>query len=343
MSSDASITSRERAEASRLFRAEILPRLRDYEAERRRALRLASVLFVLSCVLYVGGIYFGIAYEPPNNMQFQPWTFLYGIGSPLLFYFLVRAPSERFKGGFTAFLFKTLGKIRGPLAYDPKPESPKLDPKLFCDMDLVEGEVFSSVKNEISGARGGASFAWGRATFSEYYAGGRQTIYYEAMLMQIQTGKALRGTIQIRPYVGRIDDFFTRKFQGMTRLEINNASFAERYTVYADDAQEASAVMTPTLVYNLMLLADFLSARKVDKRYRFKLFEPSTLAFGFSDERFLLAIHLSAWSGDRFLKQPGITRPLAKTEETLVDLLFQIGIIHKIADILRIGEARGSS
>ena len=300
------------------YRTRLLPRVKNYEKKRIKALNVARIRCLKSIPIII--VLLGIILAISNSDVLRKNTgsaFLISVGIISVIVVFIYSSINKYKTSIKGNIFPRILEFAGDFVYKPNYSAPfaqykkydilpPFDPPVSFSEDYVKG-TYNNVNIEFFEARlmRGAHFKGKKAVFN-------------GVIAKISVNKKFSSKTVIRADKGSFGDWVSgRKLpenQEVVRLE--DPKFDKLFNVYSNDQIEARYLLTTTFMERLI---------EVEKAFGSKKIECS-----FYKQSLVMAIHLKK---DWF--EPGPITEIEDFQDDSKNLLADINSIFNICDTLQ--------
>ena len=300
------------------YRTRLLPRVKNYEKKRIKALNVARIRCLKSIPIII--VLLGIILAISNSDVLRKNTgsaFLISVGIISVIVVFIYSSINKYKTSIKGRIFPRILEFAGDFVYKPNYSAPfaqykkydilpPFDPPVSFSEDYVKG-TYNNVNIEFFEARlmRGAHFKGKKAVFN-------------GVIAKISVNKKFSSKTIIRADKGSFGDWVSgRKLpenQEVVRLE--DPKFDKLFNVYSNDQIEARYLLTTTFMERLI---------EVEKAFGSKKIECS-----FYKQSLVMAIHLKK---DWF--EPGPITEIEDFQDDSKNLLADINSIFNICDTLQ--------
>jgi len=316
---------------SKVFEAEIAPRLEDIEQDRQELLRKARL---------EAGIPLGIAalLAVWSLLGAKDWEgALVGAVVALAFggviaFFLWRWRSGKWGNRLTETVMPPICRFLGDLEHD-KGARKRFPLDRIQGLGLIGDFNRSTLEDRLEGTYRDTPFELVEAhlrqrTRDSGNDGGndsRTRTVFRGLLMRIGVPEPVGTDIFITRELGSIGNRLGEMFafgtgRSMPKVEFDHADFEAAFAVYADDPDEARRIMPAGFLETLMAIAEDEGGARGARAMR----------AGFQDDSFYLALERQG----NFMEVGGLTRPVHDIEDDLHGLFDDLALIRRVIDRL---------
>ena len=233
------------------FETELLPELREIEAERPRAMKIFMAAAAAAVLVFCAAAFFILA-----RQMAEPQVMIFvGVGCVWLGALGLKPLSglqKRAKNRTMTALCRHLG-----LEYEMKPAHQPVS--TFRGLRLVPGHNKRKIEDRIFGRVNGVDFNLFEAKLVQESrdSKGRKSsrTVFRGLLSHFDFHKQFSGTTIIRKDKSAIGNFFDGAFASGERVKLEDPEFERLFEVYATDQVEARYLLTPTFMERIKQLA----------------------------------------------------------------------------------------
>ena len=300
------------------YRTRLLPRVKNYEKKRIKALNVARIRCLKSIPIII--VLLGIILAISNSDVLRKNTvsaFLISVGIISVIVVFIYSSINKYKTSIKGKIFPRILEFAGDFVYKPNYSAPfaqykkydilpPFDPPVSFSEDYVKG-TYNNVNIEFFEARlmRGAHFKGKKAVFN-------------GVIAKISVNKKFSSKTVIRADKGSFGDWVSgRKLpenQEVVRLE--DPKFDKLFNVYSNDQIEARYLLTTTFMERLIEVEKAFGSQKIE--------------CSFYKQSLVMAIHLKK---DWF--EPGPITEIEDFQDDSKNLLADINSIFNICDTLQ--------
>ena len=153
----------------------------------------------------------------------------------------------------------------------------------------------------------------------------RETVtVFKGLFALLTTRRAVSGKTVLKRDAGAIANWLGEKFGGMQKIEMADPAFEKHFEVYATDAAEAHALLTPAITEGMTALSKHMGDGRLQAAF-------------YDDQLFVMVPN----SKDLF-EPPSIFSSIVK-DAGVARLSRELGDVLSIIDILKLNEAAGTN
>ena len=300
-----------------VFDAEIVPRLADLEAERRRrrsdylwrlALVVLAVPLLVGAILHLGGMaYLGIVF----------FALVLSIAAAAWF---LAQPKRGFRDATRNAVLPSVCRFLGGLQH-ARGRQADVGLSRFAESGVVGHYHRASLDDVFVGRYRNTAFMVAETTLRRRSGGRRRrnrTVFC-GLLFSVEVPRSFPGRIMIGRNHGGLGNAvagWLKKFDGLQRVELPHPRFEALYAAYSDDPAAARAWLTPDFLDSWVAVAESSKG--------------SAIRAAFAGSAFLAAL-----PGTRDLFESGsLSTPVDRIEDDLHRLLWEVTIPHRLIDFL---------
>ena len=300
------------------YRTRLLPRVKNYEKKRIKALNVARIRCLKSIPIII--VLLGIILAISNSDVLSKYigsAFLISVGIISVIVVFIYSSINKYKTSIKGKIFPRILEFAGDFVYKPNYSAPfaqykkydilpPFDPPVSFSEDYVKG-TYNNVNIEFFEARlmRGAHFKGKKAVFN-------------GVIAKISVNKKFSSKTVIRADKGSFGDWVSgRKLpenQEVVRLE--DPKFDKLFNVYSNDQIEARYLLTTTFMERLIEVEKAFGSQKIE--------------CSFYKQSLVMAIHLKK---DWF--EPGPITEIEDFQDDSKNLLTDINSIFNICDTLQ--------